>query len=240
MNSSSEGLSQPEGTRGAPARDDEPADSGGDVGRTGARPGTPPAARPDPAEARDPKGRQMSDAELAAEADLVQRATRGDRAAFRALYEQNVKIVYSFIAARVAPSQVEDLTAETFARAFERIESFEWRGVPIRAWLLRIAFHQVVGRSRRRSSSEVLTDDPTPPGIGSHEEALVDRLTDHQDVAAAMASLSPSQRAVVELRYFRELSVPETALVLELSEEAVRALTYRSLRSLRAALEASP
>jgi len=215
MNSSSEGPSQPEGTRPSASRD-------GDVGRT----------------SRDPQGRLLSDDELASEAELVTRAAAGDRAAFRTIYEQNVQVVYRFVSSRVATSLVDDLVAETFARAFERIDGFEWRGVPIRAWLLRIAYHQVVGRSRRRSSSEVLTDEPEPPGVSSHEDRLVDRLTDHEQVLVAMASLSPPQRAVIELRYFRELSVPETALVLELSEEAVRALTYRSLRSLRAALPA--
>ena len=229
MEPSSEGLSQPEGTREPVPRDGDLADSRRDVGRR-------EDVGPDRDPHLDPHVGPDLDPDLAAEAELVRRAVAGDRAAFRLLYEQNVKVVYRFVAARVAPSQVDDLTAETFARAFERIDGFEWRGVPIRAWLLRIAYHQVIGQSRRRSSSEVLTDDPTPPDVASHEDGLVDRLTDHQQVLAAMASLSPPQRAVIELRYFRELSVPETAVVLELSEEAVRALTYRSLRSLRAAL----
>jgi RNA polymerase sigma factor (sigma-70 family) len=229
MEPSSEGLSQPEGTREHEARDGDPADSRRDVGRTE---GGQPAA--------DARSERHQEEDLEAEAELVRRASAGDRAAFRLLYEQNVKVVYRFVAARVAPSQVDDLTAETFARAFERIDGFEWRGVPIRAWFLRIAYHQVIGQSRRRSSSEVLTDDPTPPEVLSHEDGLVDRLTDHQEVLDAMATLSSAQRTVVELRYFRELSVPETAVVLELSEEAVRALTYRSLRSLRAALSAPP
>ena len=206
-----EDLSRVEGTRPPAGRD-------GDVGRS------------------EDRG---SDVDLAAEEALATRAAAGDRAAFRTIYQQNVTLVYRFVAARVAPSLVDDLVAETFARAFERIDGFEWRGVPIRAWLLRIAYHQVVGRSRRRSSSEVLTDDPEPPGVGSHEDRLVDRLTDHQHVLDALASLSGPQRAVVELRYFRELSVAETAVVLELSEEAVRALTYRSLRTLRGLLAPS-
>lgn len=207
MDPSSEGLSQPDTTRAAEIRD-------GDVRRTSS----------------------PTDEDLCAEAELVQRAVAGDRVAFRTIYEQNVRTVYVFVTNRVGPSLADDLVAETFAKAFERIDRFEWRGVPIRAWLLRIAYHQVIARSRRRSSSEILTDEPVPAGVGSHEDRLVDHLTDHAEVRRAMATLSDAQRTVVELRYFRELSVPETALVLELTEEAVRALTYRSLRSLRAAL----
>jgi len=178
-----------------------------------------------------------ADAEaLEAERQLVGRAQAGDRDAFRELYQQNVRLVVAFLANRVGSAAAEDLTAETFARAFERIDSFEWRGVPIRAWLLRIAYHQLVGQTRRRSSSEIVTDEVTVADQHSHEDSVVDQLTVHRSLLDAVASLPPQQRLAVELRYLRELTVSETAVVLELSEEAVRAVTYRSLRSLRAAL----
>ncbi len=173
---------------------------------------------------------------LEAERVLIAQAQDGDRHAFHQLYERNVRLVVSFLANRVGAAAAEDLTAETFARAFERIGTFEWRGVPFRAWLLRIAYHQLVAQTRKRSSSEIVSDEVAVEDQRSHEDAVVDQLTTHQALLAAVASLPPAQRMAVELRYLRELSVSETAVVLELSEEAVRALTYRSLRSLRAAL----
>lgn len=203
-------------------------------------PALPPAAAPagPPADLELGEDREVeADAEaLEAERQLVARAQAGDRDAFRALYQQNVRLVVAFLANRVGAAAAEDLAAETFAKAFERIGSFEWRGVPIRAWLLRIAYHQLVGQTRRRSSSEIVTDDITVADQGSHEDSVVDQLTTHRSLLDAVASLPPQQRLAVELRYLREMTVSETAVVLELSEEAVRALTYRSLRSLRSAL----
>lgn len=175
------------------------------------------------------------------------RAQRGDRQAMRELYEQNVRMVYSFLVKRAGRAAADDLTAEVFTKAFERIDRFEWRGIPIRSWLLRIAFNEVVGRSRRRSNTEVLVDRMDEPlggragwslGEDGHEDRVVSSLSAGGDVLAALELLSPPQRAAIELRYLRGLSVGEAAVVLDLNEDAVRALTYRALKALRSSLAA--
>jgi RNA polymerase sigma-70 factor (ECF subfamily) len=173
----------------------------------------------------------------AAEATLVTRASAGDVAAFRALYEQHVGVVVGFLHRRVAPSDVEDLAAETFCRAFEQMPRYEWRGVPFRAWLLRIAFNLVVGRARRKSSTEVITADLPPVASAAAEDAAVRRV-EAQELLAALARLPEPQRHVLELRFLEDLSVGETAAVIGSSEEAVRASTYRALRTLRAEMRA--
>lgn len=206
--------------------------------------GSVPGERGEPGEQEDPRRasparpRRRPPAELGTDTEriLIERAQAGDRDAFRQLYEANVTTVVSFLARRVGPQAAEDLASETFAKAFERLDRFEWRGVPLRAWLLRIAYHEVVARSRKRSSSEVATDDPRPEPTAGHEEAIVDHLAISSSLAAALSSLGEQQRLAVELRYLRGLSVAETSEVLGIGVEAVRALTYRSLTSLRAAL----
>lgn len=184
---------------------------------------------------RDPDA-WADDPALVAEAETIARAQAGDRVAMRALYDENVRIVYSFIVRRVGAGHADDLTAEVFTKAFERLDRFEWRGIPLRSWLLRIAYNEIVGRARRRSSSEVVTDEPDAGAVAGHEDAVVASLSADGDVLEALARLSPPQRAAIELRYLRGLSVGETALVLDVQEEAVRALTYRGLKALRAAL----
>ena len=177
-----------------------------------------------------------ADPALAAEAATIERAQAGDRAAMRQLYDDNVRMVFAFVVRRVGPGVADDLTAEVFTKAFERLDRFEWRGIPIRSWLLRIAYNEIVGRARRRSSTEVVTDEPEAGSVAGPEDAVVEALSADGDVLEALAALSPPQRAAVELRYLRGLSVSETAVVLDLQEEAVRALTYRALKALRAAL----
>ena len=168
---------------------------------------------------------------------LVLAARGGDESAFKTLYLANVNAIFGFVAARTDRHTAEDLTADTFAKAYAAIGRFEPREVPFRAWLFRIAHNLVIGRARRRSSSEVGLQpehahalvDPAPD-----VERQVSGALDAERLRECLALLPESQATVLDLRYLRELSVAETAAALELSEEAVRALSYRSLKALRA------
>lgn len=165
------------------------------------------------------------------EQQLVERAVAGDRDAFEALYRRNAAIVFAFLRARTDFHHAEDLVAETFCRAFQRIDRFEWRGVPFRAWLLRIAHNLAVGRARAKSAGEVPLAEPRDSAVQGPEDEVVDRLA-ASDVQLWMSQLPTTHRTVLDLRFVREFSVSEAAVVLGLSEEAVRALTYRALKGL--------
>lgn len=164
------------------------------------------------------------------------RAQRTDeaRAAFQQVYADNVRAVHAFVRRRVGPAEAEELTAETFCRAYRTFHRWEDRGIPIRAWLLRIAYHQVVGRTRKPMPVPVAEPDHHHPPAEGHEEQ-VDRRLDAGTALQALSSLPVSHRTVLELRHLQQLSVPETATVLGLSEEATRALTYRAMQGLRKA-----
>lgn len=156
------------------------------------------------------------------------------RAAFHRIYEDNVQAVHAFVRRRVNAAEAEELTAETFSRAFGTFHRWEDRGVPVRAWLLRIAYNQVVGRARKPLPVSMSDPDHHRRVSEGHEDQVERRL----EVAAALRALSSlpaSHRTVLELRHLQELSVPETATVMGLSEEATRALTYRAMQGLRKA-----
>jgi Sigma-70 region 2 len=80
---------------------------------------------------------------------LVERARR-DRGAFGELYRRHVQAVFGY-AFRLTGSRTaaEDITSATFERAMRTIGSYEWQGVGIRPWLLRIA-RCTAGASARR------------------------------------------------------------------------------------------
>lgn len=156
------------------------------------------------------------------------------RATFQQVYADNVRAVHAFLRRRVGPAEAEELTAETFCRAYRTFHRWEDRGIPIRAWLLRIAYNQVVGRARKPIPVPVdETDHHRPPAEGPEEQ--VDRRLDAGTALLALSSLPVAHRTVLELRHLQQLSVPETATVLGLSEEATRALTYRAMQGLRKA-----
>lgn len=154
-------------------------------------------------------------------------------ASFRAVYEENVATVYGFLRARVGHDAAEDLTAETFCRAFQHYDSWEDRGVPIRAWLLRIAFNLIVGESRKHKVEFVPLEDHHAVDEEGAGAAVVEAM-EGGSAFSALEALPESHRTVIQLRYLQELSVAETAAVMGLTQEAVRALAYRALKALRA------
>ena len=154
--------------------------------------------------------------------------------AFRALYEENVGLVHGFLRARIGPNDAEDLTAETFCRAYQHLDHWEDRGIPIRAWLLVIARNLVFERARKARAVMVPLDDRDDVSHRASHEEEVGTSVEAKAAVAELAALPESHRTVIELRYLRDLSVTETSAVLDISEEAVRALSYRALKALRA------
>src|SRR5262245_50803508 len=71
---------------------------------------------------------------------LAARAVERDAEAFAELYDRTVVRVYRHIYYLVNDTrEAEDLTAQTFLKAWEAIDRYKERGAPIIAWLLRIA-----------------------------------------------------------------------------------------------------
>lgn len=171
---------------------------------------------------------------------------RSERVAFEVIYRENVDSVFGFLRRRVGAQAAQDLTAEAFCRAFAAYDRYEDRGLPVRAWLFRIAYNLVVGESRRRRPEAVPFDEASlavDRRIATEGDPGGDLRYDRSAVARALSALSSlpnRQRSVIELRFLQDLTVAEAAEVLDSNEDAVRALTYRALRALRVAYDHSP
>lgn len=169
----------------------------------------------------------------------VQRAQQGDTAAFGPIYDRYVDTVFRFIYFRVGNRPLaEDLTSETFLRAFKRIGSFSWQGRDFGAWLTTIARNLVAdhfksGRYRLEiTTGDVLDADREDRGPeGSPETAVVDHLT-NVALLKAVRQLNPEQQECIVLRYLQGFSVTETAQAMVMTEGAVKSLAYRAVRTL--------
>lgn len=156
---------------------------------------------------------------------------------FEMLYAECFRGVYGYIATRVQDSQTaEDLTSETFLRAWRRWPPRKVTGNVPRAWLYQIARNLVIDHfraSNRRQSvplDETTAHDPgRKPGSDGHLGAIALRM--------ALATLSPRDQDLLTLR-LAGLSNREIGSVLSLSEGAAGMAGLRALRRLRAKLEA--
>ena len=173
------------------------------------------------------------------EAALVERA-RSCPAAFGELYELYVDRIYSYIYHRVGNVQdAEDLTARTFYRALEKLNSYEDRGLPFSAWLFRIAHNLVANWHRDHSRRQMFSlerfwwrssDEPRP-------EQTVEAAAEHKELWEAIERLPEERRNLLRYKLNTTLSNLEIGELMNKSESAIKSLYFRTLAALRKDLE---
>lgn len=172
---------------------------------------------------------------------LVEAAQRGDSAAFGELYDRYVESVFRYVLFRVGDRTLaEDVTSETFLRAFRRITSISYQGRDVGAWFVTIARNLVLDHVKSsRFRLEVATADPddgTTVALGPESQVLT-QLT-HVELLRCVRQLGDDQRECIVLRFLQGLSVSETALIMGRNEGAIKALQHRAVRRLAQLLPA--
>lgn len=170
---------------------------------------------------------------------LVRQAQAGSLSAFSGLYEYYFNRVYRYMLGRVADTaEAEDLTQELFLKVMTSLKHFRFKGPPFDAWLFTIARNLVIDWVRRKTrfKNEVTLAEIVELGGEQNVESDSLLALDHQEVVKAMSRLTEFQREVVLLRFIGELSISETAVVMQKNENAVKALQHSALGALRRVL----
>jgi RNA polymerase sigma-70 factor (ECF subfamily) len=170
-------------------------------------------------------------------------AARLDARAFGPLYERYAVAIQEYALRCLHDHmEAEDVVAETFRRALEHLQRYEWRGVPFSAWLYRIAHNIIVSQYRRPALLPLeAAAEAVDAGLGPEQNLI--RCERQHEVWSALAGLTPAQRRVLWLRYGRDQRAHEIARALGLSEGAVKQALRRARISARrrlATLHAEP
>ena len=175
--------------------------------------------------------------------NLLQQAQDAcDPAAFDGLYLLFADRVFRYLLARIGdPDLAEDITAQVFLRLIEKVGIYRIGprdNVAIfSAWLYRLAHNKMVDvlRSHKRTQESPL-EHAAYVESGDTMEDVEDHL-DFQRVLQSLRVLNDQQREVIVLRFVEELSIAETAQIMQKSEGAVKALQHRALETLRRHLQ---
>lgn len=167
---------------------------------------------------------------------LAVRAASGDvmaRRCFGELVERYHARLFNFLLRRVrSRHDAEDLTQETFVRAWNRIRSYNptWR---FSTWLFTIGSRLAITHHRR-------SRDPVGGNVveGLSERAPLERRSRGGIWALAAACLTPEQHEAIWLRYVEELAIAEIAMVMNKSQVAVRVCLFRARQALAERLPA--
>jgi RNA polymerase sigma-70 factor (ECF subfamily) len=173
---------------------------------------------------------------------LIAAARAGDHAAFDALVRRHWAKVASVVGRVLnSPNDIEDVTQETFIRAFQSLNSF--RGdANLRTWLIRVAVN--VCKNRRggfwfRLVQLAPGDSPALAGVSdalSQAEAGLVRSEQQAVLLAALRRLPDKFRLPIVLHYYEDLSGVEIAAVLGWNESTVWSRIYAGCRALRKTL----
>jgi RNA polymerase sigma-70 factor (ECF subfamily) len=168
---------------------------------------------------------------------LVRRVRSGERELFSVLVDRYKRGIASFISAGVrSPSDVADLSQETFLRAYAHLDTFNPALGKFSTWIYQIARNVVrthLGKSQRRVPTQELPEDQTlenalpdlsresdPSGGILREEA-------ERELREALAELPERTRTVLTLRYYNNMEYHTIASTLGLSLGNVKTLIHR-------------
>jgi RNA polymerase sigma-70 factor (ECF subfamily) len=157
--------------------------------------------------------------------------------AFGILYQHSHLLVFRYIYGLLGgPRQeVEDLTAETYARAWKARSRFQGDEKAAIGWLLKIGRNLVIDHQRRRKNRPEPENIDTIliPASGTSPETETIRQEQGQILWNMLQNLSPSHREMLILRYILGWRVNEIAEYLELQENTVSVNIRRILERIR-------
>jgi RNA polymerase sigma-70 factor, ECF subfamily len=168
------------------------------------------------------------------DADLVSRAQAGRLDAFEELVRRHRLGTYR-VALRMLgnESDAEDAAQDAFVQAWRNLAGFR-ADAAFSTWMYRIVTNRCLNMLRARRRTEPLPEDREAPA--SRPDRIAEGRWQVQDLARAIARLTPEQRAPLVLRELEGCSYEEIADALDLSMSAVKSRLHRARLELVAAM----
>lgn len=158
--------------------------------------------------------------------------TAGD-ARFVEIYEMSYRHVYGYCRRRTSVDKVDDAVAETYLTAWRKIDQVP-RGEECLPWLYGVAYrvlgHQYRGASRRARLAEKLASVGAEP-VSLPEEYVMMR-DESRLVLEALGNLKPTDREILRLTTWEELSHEKAAIALGISQGATRQRLHEAKKNL--------
>lgn len=174
----------------------------------------------------------------------IAESQRGDTMAFNRLVLKWERAIYN-VAMRMLQDRDDAAEAaqEVFLLAYRNIRRFR-QDAKFSTWLYRIAINHCISRARRRPQGTHVTLDGGSPGtpppmqlrVMENQEGELLQEENRNRVLSALAFLPPEQRAVVELKFFQELTFEDIAAVLQVPLSTIKSRLYSGLEMMKVRL----
>ena len=167
---------------------------------------------------------------------LARRLAAGDEAALRELYAAYGQRLYAY-ALRLTddPAQADDVVQDALVAVWKSARAFRGEG-RLLAWLLGIVHRTALKTLRRRSAPITEHMEETLAAASPSPEQQAERQDQSERLRAALRSLSPEHRAVLELVFYQGLSLEEAAQVCRVPLGTVKSRLSYARNHLRGVL----
>jgi len=181
----------------------------------------------------DNTSKTVSKEAMQAEWQEIQAAQREPRM-FKPLYNRYFDAIFRFIYRRTNDEQLaSDLCSQVFLKAMQRINKYQFKGVPFSAWLYRIASNEVSQYYRESQKNRVVNADDA--NLTELIDEIYDEDREHYKKAMikALDQLKIDDMRLIELRFFEQRPFKEIANILGLTESNAKVKTYRILEKMK-------
>lgn len=163
---------------------------------------------------------------------LITRAKKGDKDAFGEIYNLFQKLIFRYIYFSVRNYELaQDLTQNTFFKAWRALPSISVSRGSFRAFLFTIARNLIIDWSRSKKELPLETIENFP----SFEDPEADLIRKEARgiVLQALSRLAEDEKQLITLRFFEELEYGEIAKVVGKKMGAVRVSVHRILKKMK-------
>jgi RNA polymerase sigma-70 factor (ECF subfamily) len=168
--------------------------------------------------------------------ELIELVGRGDRQAFEDLYARYARSVFGLALRRLGDhGRAEDAVQETFTSIWKSAKSYRSDRGPGAPWLYAVARNAIVDRFRSQGREEFEVPERATGDPGPDERAETSWVA--WRVHRAFSELPDSERQVIELAYWGEMSQSEVADFLGIPLGTVKTRTRSGLARLADLLE---
>ena len=181
---------------------------------------------------------------LSEEKTLIQRI-KTEPELFGQIFDAYYKTIFNYIFHRITDYDISrDIAADTFLKAYLKINSFVWKDISIVTWLYRIATNEVNYYYRKNKSSKLTFETFAKQSeqlfefddYKTEKQHLEDEMKLNEDfikVQKSLKKLSIKYQEVLSLRYFEKKSILEIAEILDKKEGTVKSLLSRGIEKLK-------
>jgi len=169
---------------------------------------------------------------------LFERYREGDETAFEQLFERYERRVYGFFLKRLNYDEedAEECYQTTWLKIHRSRERFDLEK-SFRVWLFSIAYNVLKDRYRSRSSNKSWDREPKQIERQLHGEDSPERELKRREIRTelnqAMSSLPESQREVLWLHQYEQLTYAEIGELRDETGDAIKQKAYRAYQNLR-------